>query len=214
MISLYANPYDFSVSGFYFSTLDEYEKQAKASGAEEFEIDFIDGTATEQMLFNAMRVDLGGDILEAYFNVVNEFDEDDAMVIAILTDDMGYTLEQAMDMKDDLAVYGKFDSDEQFAQEYVDSIGSLEDALGDKIQNYFDYASFGRDVQIDFDEEESEIYEGMSDQEIGEQLADDFGWEGIGKSNLENYFDWERFARDLMFDMSKYEGTYYDPQSV
>jgi antirestriction protein len=129
-------------------------------------------------------------------------------------DDIGYDFDDAMDKKEDLSVWGEFDTDKDFAYEYVDQSGGLSEALGDNIQNYFDYDSFGRDIQMDFDEEDEDAYEGMSDQEIGEQYADDLGWEGVGKNNLENYFDWDSFARDLMFDFSEYKGVYYHPQSV
>ena len=212
-LTLYANPYDITAPGFYFNDFDEYEKKAEAAGVEEFEIQFIDGDDIEQMLFRAMRVNQGN--IEEYFDATYDFDEDDATRIAILMEDMNYDFDDAMDRKDDLIVYGEFDSDKDFAYEYIDSIGSLEDALGDNIQSYFDYESFGRDVRLEtYDEEDLERYEDMSDEEIGEELADDLGWEGIGKRNLETYFDWDKFARDLMFDMSSYGKVYYDPNSI
>lgn len=218
-MELFANPYDTSKKGFYFGDLDEYEKGEKRSGAEEFEIEFIDGTDEELSLFNAMGVNQAN--LEDFFEVVLDFDDEDATKISILMGDMGFDFDNSMDRKDDLIVYGEFKNDEEFAMEYVDGIGSLEDAVGDNIQNYFDYESFGRDLRIsgdlddpDADEDEEQWWENMTDQEIGEQTADDLGWEGVGKNNLEMYFDWGRFARDLMFDMSKYKGVYYDPNSI
>jgi antirestriction protein len=218
-LSLYANPYAYEGKGFYFSSFDEYEKKAEKSGLEEFEIDFIDGDDVEQKLFKGMKVNQSN--LEEYFDALDDLDEDDVIKLVILTDDMGYDVEDAMDKLDDLVVYGEFDSDKDFAYEYVDGIGSLSDALGDNIQNYFDYEAFGRDLRLggdlddpDADEDEEQWWEGMSDEEIGEHYADDLGWDGIGKNNLEQYFDWDKFARDLMFDMSEHDGVYYDPNSI
>jgi antirestriction protein len=218
MPQLYANPYNTSATGFYFESLDEFKKKAKASRVEEFEIDFIDGDEIDQMLFRAMSVTQG--TLDEYWDAIAHTDDDDAIRLAILMEDMGYDYEDAQDRREDLIVYGGFDSDEDFAYEYVESIGSLEDALGKNIQNYFDYEAFGRDLRISGDlydpddPDAEERYEDMSDQEIGEEVADSLGWEAVGKRNLEMYFDWGTFARDLMFDMSEYNGIYYDPRSV
>lgn len=222
MANLYANPYATNARGFYFSNYDEYEDGAEASGVEEFEIQFIDGNDIEQMLFRAMRVNQGN--LEQYFDAADEFDEDDAMRIAILMEDLNYDFDYAMDRKDDLVVYGEFDSDEQFAQEYVDSIGSIADALGDRAEYYFDYDAFGRDLRIGGDlydpddPDAEERWAGMSDQEIGEEWTDEMGGPAEVMAMLgdraEYYFDWSKFARDLMFDMSEYNGVYYDPNSL
>lgn len=218
MLTLYANPYDTSAEGFYFKSLEEYEKKADklrnkyGDPVEEFEIDFIDGNDTEQMVFKAMGVAQHN--IDDYFEVVDEFDDDDIVKITILMEDMGYDFDDAVDKKDDLIVYGEFDDDEEFAMEFVDQYGGLSE-LGDTLQTYFDYDAFGRDIRLEtYEEEDLERIEGMSDQEIGEEYADDVGWEGVGKQNLENYFDWSSYARDLMFDMSVMNGVYYDPNSI
>lgn len=153
VLTLHANPYDMSAMGFYFKSAAEFDKKSKklrnehGQKVEEFEIEFIDGDDTEQMLFNAMGVHQGD--LEEYFDAVDEFDDDDALKISILTEDIGYDFNEALDKKDDLIVYGEHDSDEDFAMEYIDSIGSIGDALGENAANYFDYDSFGRDLRID-----------------------------------------------------------------
>jgi antirestriction protein len=146
-LTLYANPYDTSVNGFYFKDFEDYEKKEKKSRAEEFEIEFIDGDDTEQMLFEAMGVNQGN--IEEYFDAVDDLDDEDVLKISILTEDIGYDFGDAMDKKDDLIVYGEHDSDEDFAMEYIEGIGSIGDALGKNADSYFDYDSFGRDLRID-----------------------------------------------------------------
>lgn len=153
MAELYANPYDTSAKGFYFSTEKQFDKKSSSlknkygDPVEEFEIEFIDGDDVEQMLFKAMGVHQGN--VDEYFNAVDELDEDAVTKLSILTDDVGYSFEDAIGRIDDLTVYGEFDSDEDFAMEYVDKIGSIGDALGDTAESYFDFDAFGRDLRID-----------------------------------------------------------------
>lgn len=264
-LTLYANPYDTSAKGFYFKDADEYVKKADAleneygDPVEEFSIEFIDGDEIEQKLFKAMSVSQAN--VEDYLELVDDLDEEDMFKISVITDDLGYSFEDALDKYEDLIVYGEFRNDVEFAQEYVDGIGSLEDALGDNVQNYFDYASFGRNLRMDgygtswkveyetsdddgeldeefFDWDEAdeagrawleeaeddgeedpsyevvEVDSNMSDRELGEEFVDSAGWEGVGRDNIENYFDWDQFARDLMMDMAESDGTYYDPNSI
>ena len=219
-LKLYANPYDISAKGFYFSDFDEYEKKEKKSRAEEFEIELIDGDDDEQMLFDAMSVNQVN--LEEYFELADELDEDEIFALKILIDDLGYDFDDAMDKKEELVVYGEFDSDEDFAMEYVEGIGSIADALGDNAESYFDFDAFGRDLRIegycdDEDDEGEEVdnCEDMSDQEIGEQVVDEMGGVGeLSKQNQEMYFDWSKFARDLMMDMGREGRIYYDPSSL
>jgi antirestriction protein len=222
MPTLYANPYDISKSGFYFKSAEEFEKKEAKHPAEEFEIEFIDGDADELALFDAMDVDQSN--VEDYYDALDDLDEDEIIAIVILMKDIGYDFESARDNASDLVVYGEFDSDEDFAMEYVDGIGSIEDALGDRAEIYFDYDAFGRDLRLggdlyDPDDPDAEDrWEGMSDQEIGEEWTDDMGGPAEVMSMLgkkaEYYFDWERFARDLMMDMSRMGKVYYDPNSV
>lgn len=54
----------------------------------------------------------------------------------------------AADKVDD-AYYGTFDSDEEMAEEYCDSTGMLSE-IPENLRCYFDMASFGRDLAMDF----------------------------------------------------------------
>lgn len=101
-----------------------------------------------------------------------------------------------------------------FAHEYIDSIGSIEDAISNP-EYYFDFDSFGREARWDFtEEEEKEMgYEDMSDEELGEELAEQMGGvENLGEMTLKNYFDYDKFGRELKYDFTAIrgeDGDYY-----
>lgn len=146
-LTLYANPYDTSVKGFYFKDAGDYEKKAEKSRAEEFEIEFIDGDDEEQMLFKAMGVHQGN--IEEYFDLVDDLDEEEILKLKILMEDIGYDFDDAMDKKDDLIVYHGYKDDEDFAIGFVEEMGGIENALGDQAESYFDFDSFGRDLRME-----------------------------------------------------------------
>ena len=52
---------------------------------------------------------------------------------------------------------GEYHNDTQVAEDYIDSLGSIEELGKDTLNNYFDYASFGRDLLLN-DLEESDGY--------------------------------------------------------
>ena len=54
-------------------------------------------------------------------------------------------------------------------------------------------------------------YEGQYDswEEFAEQLVDSLGYLGEMPQYLRNYFDYEKFGRDLQHDYSEYEGFYF-----
>ena len=59
MTKLYAQPYDISATGFYFESVEEYEKRSNdnrneyGQPVEEYEIQFIDGERIDAELANA-----------------------------------------------------------------------------------------------------------------------------------------------------------------
>lgn len=99
--------------------------------------------------------------------------------------------------------------DEAIGAYYMDSMGF--DAMSN-IEEYFDYEAYGRDIRIEYypveagDPETAEEYwcgdESASDEEIGREVVNQLGWDGIGKENLERYFDYEAFGSDLQMDLT------------
>lgn len=52
-----------------------------------------------------------------------------------------------------------------------------------------------------------DAYQGKfnSAEDFAYDLVDGIGWDGVGKENLETYFDYDAFGRDMMFDYSRGE---------
>jgi antirestriction protein len=95
-----------------------------------------------------------------------------------------------------------------FAYEYIDSIGSITDAVSNP-DFYFDYESFGSDARMDYSDEDLEEYgyDELDDTELGERLVDEMGGiEQLGDKTIEMYFDYDKFGRDLEYDFTSVRG--------
>ena len=85
---------------------------------------------------------------------------------------------------------------------FVDAVGGVEELDKETREMNIDYAALGRDVRLEYyqaDEEDPETAgeywcgdENASDQEIGEAIVDELGFDGI--SNPEFYFDYEGYG--------------------
>lgn len=60
----------------------------------------------------------------------------------------GYTLEDALDKKDDCMIYYNCNDMEDVAREYIEQCGLLND-VSDILQNYFDFEAYGRDMSYE-----------------------------------------------------------------
>ncbi len=224
-LRLYANPYDTSATGFYFEDFDEFEEKSEklrnrhGDPVEEFEIDFIDGDSDEQMLFEAMSVNQGN--LEEYFDLLDDLDDEEILKLSILMDDLGYDFDDAMDKKDDLIVYGEFDSDKEFAYEY------LEEPIHDSVlETYFDYEALGFATApngwLSDEDIEANALEDADDNEIGEWFVDNMldgkiqNLKTYYDTDPELFFDWDYYARDLVNHgtIGTLGKVYYDSGSV
>lgn len=95
-----------------------------------------------------------------------------------------------------------------FAYEYIDSIGSIADAVSNP-DFYFDFESFGSDARMDYTDEELEEYgyDELDDTELGERLVDEMGGvDQLGQKTIEMYFDYDKFGRDLEHDFISVKG--------
>ena len=82
------------------------------------------------------------DDIYKYIDFVNETHLSQEVV------DAGLSLDIPLDKLED-AYYGQFDSDTDLAYDYVESAGLLH-GVPDTITNYFDYEAFGRDLAMDY----------------------------------------------------------------
>ena len=99
--------------------------------------------------------------------------------------------------------------DEEIGYHYMDSMGF--NAMSN-IEEYFDYEAYGRDIRIEYypveagDPETAGEYwcgdDRAGDEEIGREVVNQLGWESVGRENMERYFDYGAFGRDLQMDLT------------
>lgn len=125
-------------------------------------------------------------------------------------------LEQAINGLQDgrIIYYSGISSLEDMAYQLIDDMGGPEELGRDTLETYFDYEMLGRDLSFDDyetdeeDEDGNTVYvnagqywcgdENASDYDIGEEFVSQIGFEGV--ANIENYFDYEAYGRDLGFE--------------
>lgn len=87
------------------------------------------------------------DELNEMAKMLEELDENELEIVAALMSE-GYGINEAIDKKDDCYVYFDCYDMEDVARQYCDSCGILE-AMPENLQNYFDFAAFGRDMSFE-----------------------------------------------------------------
>jgi hypothetical protein len=221
-ITLYANPYSTMHTGFYFHDMKEFKAGMAAlrkRGAEEVELDFIDGSDEDVDLFNELKISQGN--VDVWFDVIMALSEYEKAGLYALHANGETNLEKMVDtIEDDNPI--RFEGNvKEYAENLIDDTGDLNDAvekikesrekLRDKkqyseyeqfINSYFNFDSFGESIKNGIltgsdDEADQERVEEMSDEEVGEEYVNDVGWDGVGDDNIKNFFDMDRYARDL-----------------
>ena len=153
MTRLHAQPYDVSASGFYFDDVETYRRLASANRneygqpVEEYEIQFIDGERIDCEFANALG--LYQNNLNAFFEVVENWDESQKIRFIIANGECGYDLplkaEEVDAVEVDLYV---MDSLEQLAREFVDE--GLFGEVPEQLANHIDYNSIARDLSVEY----------------------------------------------------------------
>ena len=94
MTTLYAQPYDISAIGFYFTSPDEYADNAKSAindfgqPVEEFEIQFIDGEDIDCALAEAWKLYQSN--FADYLQAVEDWDDREKIAFIIAVGECGY----------------------------------------------------------------------------------------------------------------------------
>ena len=145
----HAQPYDISKTGFYFSDMPSYEAGVEASGAEEFELQFIDGD--DAALFKACDVNQSN--LEFWFDDVEPMGDSEKVALFYLCESGGGSMEDAFDKTEDVAIYQGPLS--EAAAEMFDDV-YLSD-VPESVRAYIDYDKFARDCEIGGDMYEFEF---------------------------------------------------------
>lgn len=197
-IRLYANPYDVSAYGFYFSTPKQFAKEYKKRlPVEEYMVDWIDGPEDDRELFEALNVTPGN--LEQYFELMDELnDHDKAALYYVLRHrgmGPGEDLDDLLRMVEDEVRLHEGNS-KSYVEEYIDSAGGIGEAFSADVRaRYFDYEKFGRDFKMDLESDDPRHDE--KDEDVGYEFVEDMGGiDALGK-NAEYYFDVDGVVRDM-----------------
>jgi hypothetical protein len=146
-VRLFANPYDITAKGFYFSSIEDFTSQYEDHlPTEEYEIDFIDGTHAELALFNAMKVSQAS--LDEYFEIISDLDDDDMAQVGIcylLENGIASDTADAVSRASDLTIFEG--SLKDYAWEYLDECVFTKETPN-IFRNYFDVDAFARDLDV------------------------------------------------------------------
>jgi hypothetical protein len=139
--TLYANPYDTSYTGFYFTSTEEFESNMNKAPFEEVELDFIDGN--NPGLFQATKIHQGN--VDLWFDELDRYEDNhqEALAICYLIEIMH--LDEAIKRRDEVILHRGNLAD--YAFEHVKDVCSL-DELPDLIRNHIHYDSIGRDLEL------------------------------------------------------------------
>jgi len=152
MTTLFAQPYDITANGFYFDSLDEYTtKSFNQNGPEieEYEIQFIDGAGIDCKLFETLNINQCN--IEAYFNAVDNWDEDQKIKAIIAIGEVGYKFNLGTDNPDNFEVdLYQVASMRDLAEQFVDE--GLYGTIPESLQFYIDYSAMARDLAMDYSE--------------------------------------------------------------
>lgn len=209
MPTLFANPYSSDLRGFYFDSLDEYERkltksQQVFSSDYEHSIEFIDGDARDLNLYEALsgRDGISPGQVEDYFTLLDELDEPESAAFLAYINVSGLPKDSMADLAASIEAARDAYVGEMSLTDYAESL--VDDEIMTNLDLYFDYDSFGRDLRMDHDDEDERMYEGMSDEDVGYEYVEDLGGvETLSKETISRYIDYDQLARDLSHDMTE-----------
>jgi len=156
-ITLFAQPYDISATGFYFETAEDYDAHAAKTvndygqRVEEFEIQFIDGDALDAALAKAWSLHQGN--FASFLEAAEEWDEDHKRRYIVAVGECGYDHDEVADDPNgpEVDIY-YVDSLRDLAELFVDD--GLYGPIPTAVQFYIDYDAMARDLAVDFSETE------------------------------------------------------------
>ena len=139
--TLYANPYDTSYTGFYFTSTEEFENNMNKAPFEEVEIDYIDGDNPK--LFAAIGIFQCN--IETWFDELDQYSDTDDEAVAIRYLTSFYPAEEAIERLGEVILHrGKI---ADYAAELVDELHPI-DKLPEIIKYHIDYSGIARDMEI------------------------------------------------------------------
>ena len=151
-ITLYAQPYDISAEGFYFTDAEDYARKAAAARnafglpVEEFEIQFIDGGIMDCELARAISLSQANVAL--YLDRIDDWDVYEKQAVIIAVGECGYDFDENTAPDDfEIDIY-HVDSMRDLAIEFVNE--GLFGDIPEHLQNYIDHDAIARDLAMDY----------------------------------------------------------------
>ena len=111
------------------------------------------GIYYEEYFITDYETDMNGLEISEYSNIddlnelaetIDDLDEDEKEIVNAIMGE-GYTLEDAIDKKDDIMIYYNCSNMTEVAEEYAEQVGLL-DSIPENLQYYFDFEAYGRDM--------------------------------------------------------------------
>lgn len=87
------------------------------------------------------------DDLNELAETIDDLDEDEKEIVNAIIGE-GYTLEDAIDKKDDVMIYSNCSNMTEVAEEYAEQVGLLE-SIPESLRYYFDFEAYGRDMSFE-----------------------------------------------------------------
>ncbi len=151
--TLYAQPYNLEVEGFYFRSSEEYTatyptiKDGWGEQVEEFEIQMTNSESIDVALARAWQLSQAN--FAAFFKAADTWHREDKFAFIIAVGDCGYEFDPntVIPANFDVQIY-YLDRMNDLAIEFVEEglLGDIPDAL----KTYFDYDAFARDLAHDY----------------------------------------------------------------
>ena len=154
-VTLFAQPYDHSATGFFFENANTFAtkaaslRNAHGQPVEEFEIQFIDGAATDAALVDTTGLHQGD--ITAFFEKIGDWDEDQKRTVIIGAGACGYAFDWHTGCPEDFDVdIYEMESLRELAEYFVDE--GLFGDIPERLQGYLDYDAIARDLGFDYSE--------------------------------------------------------------
>lgn len=155
-ITLFAQPYDITATGFYFETVEQYDERAGKTvndygePVEEFEIQFIDGERLDCELAKAIGLNQAN--FRSYLECVDVWEDWEKINVIIAVGECGEVFDPDVD-PDHLCVEVQgVESLRDLAEDFA-AQGVFGD-IPEGISHYIDYDAIARDLACDYCETE------------------------------------------------------------
>ena len=114
------------------------------------------GIYYEEYFITDYETDMDGLKVSEYSNIddlnelaeaIDDLDEDEKEIVNAIMGE-GYSLEDAIDKKDDVMMYYNCSNMTEVAEEYAEQVGLL-DSIPEHLRYYFDFEAYGRDMSFE-----------------------------------------------------------------